>query len=67
MNASAVVHAGASCDLGRLADGRHGLAGLSVDLHVRNVFDTLYNAYGEGEEFFPAAERQVFLGVRYAL
>lgn len=67
VEAAAVVHASVACDVGSLSGGRAGLRGLSLRLHVRNLFDTLYNAYGEGEKFFPAAERQVFFGVRYAL
>jgi iron complex outermembrane receptor protein len=43
------------------------LGGLSLQLHIQNLFDKLYIMHGEGEEFFPAAERQVFLNVKYEL
>ncbi len=41
------------------------LNGLSLQLHVQNVFNKLYIAHGEGEDFFPAAERQVFVNLKY--
>jgi iron complex outermembrane receptor protein len=43
------------------------LPGLSLQLHVRNIFDKLYITQGEGEEFFPAAERQIFVNAKYEL
>lgn len=33
---------------------------LEAKLQVNNVFDTLYAAYGEGEQFFVGAERNIF-------
>ncbi len=41
------------------------LAGLSLQLHLQNLFDRLYIAHGEGDAFFPAAERQVFVNLKY--
>ncbi len=46
---------------------RGALAGLSLQLHAQNLFNRLYIAHGEGEEFFPAAARQVFVNVKYEL
>jgi iron complex outermembrane receptor protein len=43
---------------------RVGLTGLTIQLHVQNIFDSLYIAHGEGEAFFPAAERQVFVNTK---
>ncbi len=39
--------------------------GLTLQLHVQNIFDKLYVLHGEGEDFFPAAERQFFVNARY--
>jgi iron complex outermembrane recepter protein len=41
-----------------------GLSKLQIQLHVQNLFDTLYNNYGTGEEFFPAAERSAFINLK---
>lgn len=41
--------------------------GLILQLHVQNIFDTLYITHGEGEEFFPAAERHFFVNARLGL
>jgi len=46
-------------------DKNSTLAGLSLQLHGQNVFDQLYIAHGEGSDFFPAAERQVFVNLKY--
>jgi iron complex outermembrane receptor protein len=43
------------------------LGGLSLQLHVQNLFDKLYIMHGEGEDFFPAAERQIFVNAKYEL
>jgi len=43
------------------------LGGLSLQLHAQNLFDKLYIMHGEGEEFFPAAERQIFVNAKYEL
>ncbi|MDZ7265828.1 MAG: TonB-dependent receptor [candidate division KSB1 bacterium] len=55
-----VVHASAGW---RLPFGTAGSAVL-LQLHVQNLFDRLYIAHGEGEEFFPAAGRQVFVNLK---
>lgn len=36
---------------------------LELKLQVNNLFDTLYAAYGEGEQFFVGAERNVFFNL----
>jgi iron complex outermembrane receptor protein len=41
--------------------------GLEVKLQVNNIFDALYAAYGEGEQFFVGAERNVFVNVALSL
>ncbi|MCG3120052.1 MAG: Vitamin B12 transporter BtuB [bacterium] len=41
------------------------LAGLAVQVHAQNLFNRLYIGHGEGEEFFPAAERQIFVNLKY--
>lgn len=46
---------------------RGSLAGVSLQVHAQNLFNRLYISHGEGEEFFPAAERQVFVNARYEL
>ncbi len=46
---------------------RLGLRGLTLQAHVQNLFNTLYIAHGEGADFFPAAERQMFVNVKYTL
>lgn len=43
------------------------VSGLTLQVHAQNLFDKLYATHGEGEEFFPAAERQIFLNVKYDL
>lgn len=40
-----------------------GLKGLELKLQVNNLFDKLYAMYANEEEFFPAAERNAFLGI----
>ena len=46
---------------------RGALSGLSLQMHVQNLFNRLYIAHGEGADFFPAAERHLFLNARYEL
>jgi outer membrane receptor protein involved in Fe transport len=41
-----------------------GVSKIQLQLHIRNLFDTLYNRYGAGEEFFPAAERNAFINLK---
>ena len=44
-----------------------GNAKMSFQFHIQNIFDTLYIAHGEGDEFFPAAERQFFVSTKLEL
>ena len=44
-----------------------GLQGLELRVQVNNLFDALYASYGVGEEFFPAAERNIFATVKLEL
>ncbi len=44
-----------------------GNARINFQLHVQNMFDTLYIAHGESDEFFPAAERQIFVSTKVEL
>ena len=37
---------------------------LELRVEVRNLFDRLYTMSGEGNTFFPAAERNAVFGVR---
>lgn len=50
----------------RFGDGSP-VAGLTLQFHVQNLFDKLYAMHGEGSDFFPAAERQVFVNAKYDL
>ena len=40
---------------------------LTLRCEVRNLFDALYTMSGEGQEFFPAAERNYILGISLQL
>ena len=40
---------------------------LEAKFQVNNVFDALYAAYGEGDQFFVAAERNVFFNLQLTL
>jgi outer membrane receptor protein involved in Fe transport len=40
---------------------------LTLRGEVRNLFDALYTMSGEGQEFFPAAERNYILGMSLQL
>lgn len=44
-----------------------GLHGIELRVQVNNLFDALYASYGVGDEFFPAAERNVFASVKVEL
>ena len=37
--------------------------GITIRGEVRNVFDNLYTMSGEGDQFFPAAERNYIFGM----
>jgi iron complex outermembrane receptor protein len=58
-DAYTVLDASASCDIPRLADG----GGVTLRAEVRNLLNSLYFASGEGDAFFPAAERNYLLGL----
>ena len=40
-----------------------GLQGLQLQVQISNLLNKLYIAHGEGDEFFPAAERNFFIGL----
>jgi iron complex outermembrane receptor protein len=44
-----------------------GLHGIEFRIQVNNLFDALYASYGVGDEFFPAAERNLFASVKVEL
>jgi iron complex outermembrane receptor protein len=50
----------------RLADPVDGLW-VEARVQVNNMFDVLYAAYGEGDQFFVGAERNVFLTITFGL
>lgn len=43
------------------------LKNLRLFIQVNNLFDNLYAAYGIGKEFFPAAERNILIGLKAGL
>jgi len=57
---SFVVNAWASYHIG----GSSRVPALEVRLQVNNLFDTLYATYGEGEQFFVGAARNVFVDLK---
>jgi iron complex outermembrane receptor protein len=61
-DAYTVVNAMLSC---RITLGSSNF--LTLRGEVRNLFDALYNMSGEGEEFFPAAERNYIIGMSLQL
>jgi outer membrane receptor protein involved in Fe transport len=40
---------------------------LELQIQVNNLFNRLYASHGEGDEFFPAAERNIFASLRFGL
>ncbi len=58
-----VFHGMVGYDLQSLISG----VKVHLQLHIRNLFDKLYIAHGEGATFFPAADRHVFLNARVEL
>jgi len=40
---------------------------LELQVHVNNLFNRFYASHGEGDEFFPAAERNIFASLRFGL
>ncbi len=63
VDAYTVFHGMLGYDFGKLLK----MKSLLVQLHVRNIFDTLYIAHGEGSDFFPAAERHFFVNAKIEL
>ena len=63
VNEYTVVHAWATLKLpaGSLART------LELQIQVNNLFNRLYASHGEGDEFFPAAERNIFASLRFGL
>ena len=43
------------------------LRNLEIQVQVNNVFNKIYASHGEGDEFFPAAERNIFASLRLGL
>ncbi len=41
--------------------------GIGFQVQVNNIFDLLYASHGEGDEFFPAADRNIFASVKVNL
>ncbi len=44
-----------------------GWRGRELSCQVNNLFDTLYAAHGEGDEYFPGATRNLFVGLNMEL
>jgi iron complex outermembrane receptor protein len=46
-----------------------GLSKINIflQLFIRNIFDKLYIMHGESDEFFPAAERNIFFNVKFSM
>jgi hypothetical protein len=44
-----------------------GVSKIQLQLHIQNLFDILYNTYGAGAEFFPAAERNAFINLKLVI
>ena len=44
-----------------------GLGAVDMKLQINNLFDKLYASLGEGDEFFPAAERNAFFSLQFDL
>ena len=42
-----------------------GLNGVTFQLQLNNLLNSRYLAHGEGDEYFPAATRNGFVGIRY--
>ena len=44
-----------------------GIRGIIAKLQINNIFNKLYATHGEGNEFFPAAERNAFFSINLDL
>lgn len=40
---------------------------VKIQMQINNLFNNLYSFSGDGKEFFPAAERSIFLGLELGL
>ncbi len=45
----------------------NGLSNSKFFVQINNIFDNLYSAYAIGQEFFPAAERNIIAGIEIGL
>jgi iron complex outermembrane receptor protein len=63
VNEYTVVHAWATLKLPTGSWART----LELQIQVNNLFNRLYASHGEGDEFFPAAERNIFASLRFGL
>jgi iron complex outermembrane receptor protein len=64
VDAYTVFHGVIGYNFGRFLPGEKSFL---LQLHVRNIFDKLYIAHGEGSDFFPAAERHFFVNAKIDL
>ena len=63
VNAFTVVHSWMTV---KLPSGSW-MRNLDLQVHVNNLFNRFYASHGEGDEFFPAAERNIFASLRFGL
>ncbi len=52
-----------SLSMGLRLEGLAGVRGIEARLNVINLFDTLYAQAGEGDQYFPAAERNLLFDI----
>ena len=63
VEASSVVHAWVNVDIPTEPLGQS----IEARLQVTNLFNAIYASHGEGDQFFPAAERAIFASLRIRL
>ena len=63
VDASTVFNGMIGLDLQKLI----GRPGFNFQVHFRNIFNSIYISHGEGDQFFPAAERQIFSNLKIEL
>lgn len=63
VDAATVVNLNAAYDVGSLG----AISNLRVRLQSQNLFDAIYVAGGNGQEFFPAAQRNWYVGIEMEL
>lgn len=44
-----------------------GIRNIKIDLQVMNLTNNFYSAYAIGKDFFPAAERNIFMGIEIGI